>query len=50
MNDAFVPKWISKEQVLYLYETAIKKYGGSFGIRDMGLLESALARPENFYA
>jgi death on curing protein len=50
VNDAFAPKWISKEQVLYIHEAAIKKHGGSFGVRDIGLLESALARPENFYA
>jgi death-on-curing protein len=36
--------------VLYLHESAIKNHGGSFGIRDMGLLESALARPQNYYA
>jgi death on curing protein len=50
VNDAPAPKWISKEQVLYIHETAIAKYGGSFGVRDIGLLESALARPENFHA
>ncbi|MEZ4726262.1 MAG: type II toxin-antitoxin system death-on-curing family toxin [Caldilineaceae bacterium] len=50
MSGAFPPKWISKKQVLYIHEAAIKKHGGSFGVRDMGLLESALARPENFYA
>jgi death-on-curing protein len=50
VNDAFAPKWISKEQVLYIHEAAIKKHGGSFGVRDIGLLESALARPENLYA
>lgn len=50
MNVALVPQWISQEQVLYLHRRAIEKYGGSFGVRDTGLLESALARPENFYA
>ncbi len=50
MNAASAPRWISEEQVLYLHESAIKKYGGSFGMRDAGLLKSALARPENFYA
>jgi len=50
VSAAFPPKWISKEQVLYIHEAAIKKHGGSFGVRDLGLLESALARPENFYA
>lgn len=50
MNKGTVPRWISKKQVLYIHERAIEKYGGSFGLRDVGLLESALARPENFYA
>ncbi len=50
MNDTVAPKWISKVQVLYVHEAAIKKHGGTFGVRDLGLLESALARPENFYA
>ena len=45
MSAAFPPKWISKEQVLYIHEAAIKKHGGSFGVRDLGLLES-----ENLYA
>lgn len=36
---------ISKESVLKIHELSIAKYGGSEGIRDEGLLESALARP-----
>lgn len=36
---------ISKESVLKIHELSIAKYGGSEGIRDKGLLESALARP-----
>lgn len=35
---------ISKESVLTLHELSIVKYGGSDGIRDEGLLESAMAR------
>ena len=31
--------------VLELHEKSIKDFGGSQGIRDIGLLESALARP-----
>lgn len=36
---------IDKNDVLRLHELAIEKYGGSFGLRDEGALESALARP-----
>lgn len=36
---------IQKEAVLALHERVIKKYGGSYGVRDNGLLEAALAQP-----
>ena len=36
---------IEKLQVLRLHELSIIKYGGSYGIRDENLLESAIARP-----
>ncbi len=35
---------ITKEIVLRLHELSILKYGGSVGIRDEGLMESAIAR------
>ena len=47
MNEDPEPKWISKEQVIYIHEKTIEMQGGLSGIRDDGLLESALARPEN---
>lgn len=36
---------ITIEQVLRLHEKSIEVYGGAHGIRDNGLLESAVARP-----
>jgi death on curing protein len=36
---------ISKETILRLHELSIIQYGGSQGLRDEGLMESALARP-----
>lgn len=36
---------LSKDQVLYLHSQLIEKTGGSPGIKDEGLLESALAAP-----
>lgn len=36
---------ISVEQVLKIHTVAIEKFGGANGIRDMGGLESSLARP-----
>lgn len=33
-------------QVLYIHDQMIKRFGGVFGVRDLGLVESALARPK----
>lgn len=44
------PTWLLREVVLAVHERLLAEFGGSAGIRDQGLLESALARPENQYA
>lgn len=36
---------ISRQEICRLHELSINKYGGAEGIRDEGLLESAIARP-----
>ena len=36
---------LSKEQIILLHEQLIERYGGSHGIRDEGLLDSALNAP-----
>lgn len=36
---------ISVEQALKIHTTAVEKFGGANGVRDIGGLESALARP-----
>jgi death on curing protein len=36
---------ITKDEVLRLHTRSIEKYGGADGVRDDGLLESAIARP-----
>lgn len=41
---------ISKLEVLKLHELSIQKYGGSYGVRDEGLLDSALSRPFQTFA
>ena len=38
-------KILSKEQVILLHESLIKAFGGHPGLRDEGLLDSALAAP-----
>ena len=42
--------WLEKRSLLILHDQTIMKHGGSRGIRDEGLLESALARPQNLLA
>ncbi len=37
------------EEALYLHERLIERYGGGPGVRDLGLVESALARPRSGY-
>lgn len=43
-------KYIPIQEVLIIHDDMISRYGGSFGIRDMGLIESALARPKASFA
>jgi death-on-curing protein len=42
--------WVDQSVVIALHEEQIAEHGGSSGIRDVGLLESALARPQNLFA
>ena len=42
--------WLSKELVLALHDRQLAEHGGSSGVRDDNLLESALARPRQLYA
>jgi death on curing protein len=44
------PKWISTTIATAIHDEAIYEFGGLAGIRDMGLLESALDRPRNLLA
>src|SRR5262245_36575414 len=44
------PRWISRKALLLLHAESLAEFGGARGLRDEGLLESALARPRNVYA
>jgi death-on-curing protein len=44
------PVWIRPDVVLWMHEEALMRHGGPEGVRDPGLLESALARPKNLFA
>jgi len=39
------PVFLTLDEVLALHADQIERYGGSLGIRDLGLLESAVATP-----
>lgn len=39
--------WLSRHLVLAIHDEQLAAYGGAIGVRDDGLLESALARPLN---
>lgn len=39
--------WLSRELVLAIHDEQLAEHGGAAGLRDEGLLESALARPLN---
>ena len=41
------PQWIDLSVVLAIHEQQIAEHGGSLGIRDLGMIESALGRPQN---
>ncbi len=43
-------RWIDRRALLLLHDESIAEHGGAAGIRDQGLLESALARPLNVAA
>jgi death-on-curing protein len=45
-----LPVWVLRETVLTLHEQSLAEFGGAAGIRDEGLLDSALAKPENLFA
>lgn len=42
--------WIDKYEALTMHSQQLAEHGGSSGVRDEGLLESALARPQNLLA
>jgi death on curing protein len=43
-------RWLSKAAVLAIHAEQLAEHGGAPGLRDEGLLDSALARPENLAA
>lgn len=42
-------QFLSLDEVLVIHERLIERFGGAAGVRDRGLLESALFRPQTGY-
>ena len=47
-NEAWV--WISADVILAIHDEQLVEHGGGSGLRDAGLLESALGRPQHLVA
>ena len=43
------PHWLTRSECLLLHDMMVEQYGGCSGIRDEGLLDSALARPQQLH-
>jgi death on curing protein len=43
------PKFLTLTEVLYLHDESLARYGGSAGIRERGLIESALGSAQNAF-
>ena len=41
-----VPPFLTEEEILFFHQDQLKLYGGKAGVRDLGLLYSAMAQPE----
>jgi len=44
-----VTDYLTLEEVLRIHEVLIETFGGAAGVRDLGLIESALLRPQTGY-
>ena len=44
------PIWVSEQLALAIHERQLAEHGGLYGVRDRGLLSSALARPRHILA
>jgi death-on-curing protein len=47
MTEAKVPAWLTYEQVVAIHGLQLRRFGGAAGLRDEGMLRSALERPAN---
>ncbi|HEY2231378.1 MAG TPA: type II toxin-antitoxin system death-on-curing family toxin [Xanthobacteraceae bacterium] len=47
MTEAAAPAWVTHDQVIAIHSRQLRRFGGAPGLRDDGLLRSALERPTN---
>jgi death-on-curing protein len=47
MAETNEPTWLSYEQIVAIHSRQLRRFGGAPGLRDDGLLRSALERPVN---
>ena len=47
MSDIREPRWLTYEQVVAIHSRQLRRFGGAPGLRDEGMLRSALERPLN---
>jgi death-on-curing protein len=47
MTDRSEPLWLTYEQVIAIHSRQLRRFGGAPGLRDEGMLRSALERPVN---
>ena len=47
MSEAAEPLWITYEQAIAIHTLQLRRFGGAPGLRDEGMLRSALERPVN---
>lgn len=47
MTQAEEPAWITYEQTIAIHSRQLRRFGGAPGLRDEGMLQSALDRPAN---
>ncbi len=50
MTDRIEPVWLDADVALAIHDRQLAEHGGISGVRDSGMLESALARPRNQWA
>ncbi|HEY0851745.1 MAG TPA: type II toxin-antitoxin system death-on-curing family toxin [Bradyrhizobium sp.] len=47
MSEPSEPLWITYEQAIAIHSRQLRRFGGASGLRDEGMLRSALERPIN---